>query len=585
MELPDPLAKSKATETALISNLHSPEMSMKTPCFNNSFVAGCIAAASFAASPASAGSDWTAAGRDLSNSRNQPDETRISPASVPSLSVKWAFTSAGDVTANPAVEGDHLYFPDAAGYLYKVDRRSGKLIWKFPVSDYTGIPGDYARATPAIAGDALILGNQTGKNLEIFGAPQPQGAWVFAVDKRTGKALWKTQIDSTKRSMVTHSAIVANGTAYVGVASNEELVAGIVTKAQNQYAPQFGSWVWEFRGSVVALDVKTGAIKWKTYTAPEGYFGASVWGSTGAVDLKRRQLYMATGDNFWEPEAVQACVAAAQAKQQDPSSCQAKDAYFDSIIAFDLDTGKVNWAKRGMSYDTWNVGCGLFVPGFTIPPNDNCPNPKGPDWDFAQGPMLIGDDDDAIVGAGQKSGMFWAFKARNGELAWRTQVAPGGLTGGLQWGSAYDGKRIYVASSNAGPVLGSGQDAQPWKLKDGSSTTAGGWAALDPKTGKLIWTTADPLGGRAEGAVSVANGVMFGCNLEYNPSNPALGAGHYYALNAATGKPIWSSPTTGACAAGPSISKGMVYWGSGTFRGTTPNKVFGFGLPAAYGDD
>ena len=80
--------------------------------------------------------------------------------------------------------------------------------------------------------------------------------------------------------------------------------------------------------------------------------------------------------------------------------------------------------------------------------------------------MLFGTTD--LVGAGQKSGMFWAFKRKTGELAWSTQAAPGGVTGGLQWGSATDGRRIFVAAANSGPVrqrrrLGSGGlDAQGW---------------------------------------------------------------------------------------------------------------------------
>lgn len=552
----------------------------------NSFGAGYVLAVTLTAGcgPALADANWTAAGRDLSNARNASNEHRISTRTAPMLTTKWTYMAAGDVTANPAVEGDFLYFPDASGFLYKINRRTGAEVWKFPISNYTGIAGDYARATPAIAGNALILGNQNGKNLEFFGQPAPKGAWVFAVDKNTGAKLWLTQVDDKTRSMVTHSAIVAKGMAYVGVASNEELVAGIIAKATPQ-PPIFATgWKWSFRGSIAALDVKTGAIKWKTYTVPEGYYGGSIWGSTGAVDLKRNQLYMAIGNNFWAPESVQTCVAVARSNHQDPSSCHAADDYYDSIVALDLDTGKVKWGKRGLDYDTWNVGCGLFVPGFSFPPNDNCPNPKGPDWDFAQGPILMGDGDEAIVGAGQKSGMFWAFKASNGDLVWKTQVAPGGLTGGLQWGSAYDGERIYVAASNAGPILGVGQDAQPWTLKDGSVTTSGGWAALDAKSGKILWTTKDPNGGRAEAAVSVANGVMFGCNLEYNPANPALGAGHYFALNGATGKPIWTSPATSACVAGPSISRGMVYWGSGSFRGVTPNAVYGFGLPGSSDD-
>ncbi len=529
---------------------------------------------------------WPAAGKNLGNTRNAGDESKLGVKTAAQLAIKWAYGASGDVTATPAVEGDFLYFPDAAGNLQKVNRKTGALVWKFPISKYTGLAGDYARATPAIAGDALILGNQNGKNLEMYGQlPVPQGAKVFGVDKNTGELLWMTQVDSTTRSMVTTSAIVAKGTAYLGVASNEELVAAIVTKAPNPYAAQFGSWQWTFRGNIVALDVKTGAIKWKTYTVPQGYYGGSVWSSTPTIDLKRNQLYVTTGDNFAIPDTALACAVAKKAAGQDLLPCMAADDYFDSIVAMDLDTGKVKWGKRGLDYDNWNVGCGLFVPGFTFPPNDNCPNPKGPDWDFAQGAILMGDDDDAIVGAGQKSGVFWAFKASNGALAWKTQVAPGGLTGGLQWGSAYDGERIYVAASNAGPILGLGQDAQPWTLKDGSTTTSGGWAALDAKTGKVLWTTKDPFGGRAEGPVSVVNGVVLGCNLEYNPANPALGAGHYVALNGKTGQMLWNSPTTGNCVAGAAIVGSTVYWGNGAGRGTTPNAVYAFGLPLGSGDD
>jgi len=122
-----------------------------------------------------------------------------------------------------------------------------------------------------------------------------------------------------------------------------------------------------------------------------------------------------------------------------------------------------------------------------------------------------------------------------------------------------------------------------WTLKDGSTTTSGGWASLDARTGAVQWTTKDPLGSRAEAAVSGANGVIFGCNLDQVN-------GTMYALDAKTGKVLWSynggsgaSPFVtgvfGACNAGPSIADGMVYWGSGAFQGAPgPKKVFAFGL-------
>ena len=253
-------------------------------------------------------------------------------------------------------------------------------------------------------------------------------------------------------------------------------------------------------------------------------------------------------------------------------------------------------ATPSASAATWSVACGLNVPGaITIGPGfpgvyANCPNANpgtaGPDHDFAQGPMLFGADrdnsghsghggHDLLVGAGQKSGVFWAFRARDGKPAWARQVAPGGVTGGLQWGSATNGRDIFVAVANSGPSTnGGGAGALPWTLKDGSVTSAGGWASLDARTGAVQWTTRDPMGSRAEAAVSLANNVVFGCNM-------AAGLGTMYALHAKTGKPLWSYNSGAPCTAGPSIVDGMVYWGSGTFGlfgPTGPKKVFAFGL-------
>ena len=117
-----------------------------------------------------------------------------------------------------------------------------------------------------------------------------------------------------------------------------------------------------------------------------------------------------------------------------------------------------------------------------------------------------------------------------------------------------------------------------WTLKDGTKTKAGGWAALDAD-GAVLWTTPDPTysgltpnGSRAEGAVSATNDVVFGCNL-------APGIGRMVAMNANTGAILWSYDTGAPCNAGASISDGMVFWGSGTFSGQGPKKLFAFGLP------
>src|ERR1044071_4600159 len=125
---------------------------------------------------AAGGGLWLTAGHDLRNTRYQNTESIISVANVANLAVKWQFTTGSDVSATPAVDDTAIYVPDWAGNLYALDRNTGAMLWSHQISEYTGVVGDYARTTPAIAGNTLIFGDQGGK----FGA----GARVMAVNKQ-----------------------------------------------------------------------------------------------------------------------------------------------------------------------------------------------------------------------------------------------------------------------------------------------------------------------------------------------------------------------------------------------------------------
>jgi polyvinyl alcohol dehydrogenase (cytochrome) len=340
---------------------------------------------------------------------------------------------------------------------------------------------------------------------------------------------------------------------YVGVSSLEEGLAAFVPGYQ-----------LSFRGSMLALDLKTGAIIWKTYTAPDGYTGNAVWGSSPAIDPKRGQLYIATGNNYSVPAGVLTCVAGA-ADDAARSACLAADDYFDSIVALDLKTGAVRWATRAIPYDAWTVDCIPFYGD-----GSNCPDPAGPDYDFGQAPALFTVKTDGkgkprdLVGAGQKSGQYWALDPDTGAVVWVTQAGPGGVSGGLQWGSAVDGQRVYTANANS--------DLKPWPEPSGATT--GVWSGLDAVTGAVLWQTRPPNGGGTSGPVTTANGVVFGCSLDPQ--------GFMYALNAATGAVLWSFPSGGSCLSGAAISNGMVFWGSGYSNfgvGTPNNKVYAFSVP------
>jgi polyvinyl alcohol dehydrogenase (cytochrome) len=497
---------------------------------------------------AAGGSQWNSAGGDLQNTRFQANEKTLSVGNVAGLEMKWSFTTGGDVSATPAVDGDTVYFPDRAGNLYAVDKWTGQERWRASIAAASGVPGDYARATPAIGGNKLILGTQ---------GPFGGGGKVLAFNKDTGALLWRTTLDTHPAAIITQSATVYGNRVYVGTSSLEETFALIP-----------GYDCCSFRGRMAALDLNTGAVVWEVRMAPEGFPGNAVWGSSPAIDAKRGQLYVATGNNYDAPPATLACITAAGNDPIAQQACLPADNHFDSVMALDLKTGAIRWVTRAMSFDAWTVDCIPF-----IGEGDNCPQPAGPDFDFGQAPALFtvreGGKNRDVVGAGQKSGQYWTFDPDTGAVDWITQAGPGGTAGGLQWGSAVDGRRIYTANSNSNGVS--------FTLPDGTPTTNGVWSGIDAVTGQLLWQTVPTFGGSlfggaSAGPVTTANGVVFGCALDPQ--------GHMYALNGATGAILWTFASGGSCLSGAAISEGRLFWGSGyTLFGTPNNRLYSFGLP------
>jgi polyvinyl alcohol dehydrogenase (cytochrome) len=433
-----------------------------------------------------------------------------------------------------------LYFPDRSGNLYKIDTETGNVLWSRQISDYNGIPGSVSRNSPLIVRDRIILGDQNA-------------SFVMAIDAGTGRLVWKTRADPNEYAIITQSLVGYENRVFVGAASQEEAVVASVP-----------GYVPTFRGSVLALDVATGAILWKTHSVPEGYTGGAVWGSTPVVDFKRGSLYIATGNNYSVPPGVAACIAAAGNDRREADECLAPDDYIDSIVALDLVTGAIKWAKRLQGADTWTVSC--IVPT----PANPCPVPTGPDYDFASGPSLFtatrNGERVELLGAGQKSGIYWALNPDNGNVVWSTKVGPGGGLGGIQWGSATDGHRVYVAISNS--------DHKMYRLTpSGVPHNAGSWAALDASSGRIVWQVKVPgvdpsnpsLGALGLGAVTIANGVLYA---------GAMASG-LYALDAATGQQLWSFPVSAPVICGPSVVNGTIYWGTGYF-GPPVNKLYAF---------
>lgn len=522
-------------------------------------------------------SDWSMSGQGITNWRYQPNENQINADNAGSLKVAWAASLGGDISATPAVVGGVAYVPDWGGFLSAVDTRTGSVLWQASVGALAGavaqlgavngapgiVPGPVvSRTSPAVSGNAVVIGTQTMRS-----ATDGDGAQLLAVDKNDGHLLWRLKLDDHPLSIDSQSPTISNGVIYVGVASIEE--NGIDCTASRNAC--------NFRGSEQAINLADGSVRWKAYTISEqqaaaGYSGAAVWGSSPAIDLKRNSVYIATGNNYGAPPEVSQCVDAAGSDAQAIFACEQNLGLgnnVDAIMSLDATTGATKWVHKLQGFDAWTTAC-IGLP-------TACPSPNGPDYDFGQGPMLIPTKSGDIVAAGQKAGIMWAVNADTGATVWKTTVGPGSSLGGLEWGSATDGKRIYfaVANFNFGPFAHYAMVNPPKGTP--AFSDAGSWGAIDVATGQILWQTADPNGSIDLGAVSVANGVVYASSMgaTFFPGDlPTM-----FALDAANGKTLWSFTSGGSVNSGPAIADGRVYWGSGYAHlgfGGANNKLYAF---------
>jgi polyvinyl alcohol dehydrogenase (cytochrome) len=529
----------------------SPASTSSTP----SSSASCRGDAAPLTAATAAGPKWLGWGATLDEHRFQPAAMAgLTAGDVPQLKLKWAFGFPGvnRAYAQPAVFGGRVFVGSAGSTVYSLSAETGCQFWAF--------------STVAPVRTAVSIGpSGDGGWTAYFG---DQAANVYAVDASTGALRWKRLVDDFTGAIITGSPVLADGVLYVATTSGEEVMGASPTYE-----------CCRFRGSVSALDAATGDVRWQSYTIPDApkptrknAAGAQMWGPSGAgiwsaptIDLSHRRLYVTTGDGYSDPVASTT----------------------DAFLAFDLDTGALLWSRQMTSGDAYNVACGL--PGDA---GTNCPQAKGPDFDFGSSPILIdlGNGRRALV-AGQKSGVVHAVDPdHDGAILWQTRVGKGSALGGVQWGSAYDGSLVFAALSDvaidSGPSDAAG--AQPTMLGIPlrlNSEAGGGLFALDPATGRVVWHTPHPGCGDRPGcspaqsaAVTAIPGVVFSGGLD----------GHLRAYASRTGEIIWDVDTahsydtangvvaTGGALDGPGpvVAGGTVFVNSGyAFMGGMPGNV------------
>lgn len=524
-------------------------------------------------------SEWSIFGGNNLHQRHSP-LTQVSPDTVSELEIAWQFNSGTNATfqATPIVKAGVMYVSLPFNDVVALNAKSGKLIWRYQhdrIKTRDMCCGPANRGV-AVADGRVFMGTVDGR--------------LIALDAETGNKVWDkdvTQGDSGIQEDVTSLAggaegevsgtsgaglnmapMVYNGNVIIGITG---VGYGLHLESPDPDAP-LGAVVgiagkYGRRGFLAAYDVETGDQKWQFDTIPEQgwegdfvattpggeilprdieaekaaaehyadawrYGGGSAW-STPAIDHDTDTLFFGTGN---------------PSPQMEGSSRPGDNLYTSSLVALDANTGKIKWHFQQVPHDMWG-------------------------YDVASPPVLfdVHQNGESIAAVGQagKTGWFYVVNRATGKLLFKsdayvpqqnmfqspseagTIIYPGVL-GGSNWSPvSLDAERRQVFIAGIHWPINYSLHQLPEKagkpgLKYSSMSPLdtderyGLLSAINIDTGKLVWQhkTANPLLG---GVLSTASGLVFS----------GEGNGEFFALDATTGKKVWSGQSEAGVNAPP----------------------------------
>jgi alcohol dehydrogenase (cytochrome c) len=303
------------------------------------FLAACVLAGSYAASQSSephitastsvsaadllaspVGANWTSYNGDYTG-RRYSSLHEINTANVPQIRAAWVFRPGNSqrLEATPVVVNGIMYVT-AANDTFALDARSGRVLWHHqrPVSS-------------GLLDDAAAHKNRGVAVWKNFVYMETDDAHLLCLDARSGGLRWDIQYaDKVKHYGATSAPLVVKDEVIVGTSGGDSGV----------------------RGFLAAYDVATGKLKWRFWTIPApGEFGSSSWPG---------ESYLHGGGTTWMPGTYDPELNTLYWTTSNPApdfagdSRPGDDLYTDSVLAIDVDTGKLKWYFQFTPHDLYD---------------------------------------------------------------------------------------------------------------------------------------------------------------------------------------------------------------------------------------
>ena len=453
--------------------------------------------------------------------------SQIDKSTVRRLAPRWmfAFPDAGGLQVTPVVV-DGLMYITAPNECIALDAGSGRRIWHYKRARTRGVSGGHANRGVAVAGDRVFM--------------VTDHAHLIALNRFTGELLWDTELDDWKKNYGASSAPLPAGNLIVsGVSGGEHGANGFVA-AHDQ---ETGKEVWRFW--TVPKPGTPGSETWQGKDIEHG--GAPTW-FTGSYDAQLDLVYWPTGN---------------PTKEYNGDDRKGDNLYANSIVALDRKSGALKWYYQFTPHDLW-------------------------DWDATQTSVLVDADWEGkprqLMLHANRNGFFYVFDRRDGTL-----LLAKAFVKNLTWASGIgpDGRPVKLPNQDPTPagthVCPSQDGATNWfspsfnpatglyyvqtfeKCSVYTKAEQGEWEsgktylggsqrtatdpkpqrilrALDFRTGTVAWELPQPGPAQSWGGTltTITGLVIFGED-----------GGGLMAVDASTGKPLWTFQTNHTWKASP----------------------------------
>ncbi|WP_018990390.1 methanol/ethanol family PQQ-dependent dehydrogenase [Aromatoleum toluclasticum] len=487
---------------------------------------------------------------------------KVNPQTVKNLVPVWSFSFGGEKQrgqqSQPIVFDGKMYVTASYSRIFALDMKTGEKLWKYEHR----LPDGIMPCCDVINRGAAIYGN-----LVIFGTLDAQ---LVALDKDTGKVVWKEKIEDYKAGYSFTAA--------------PQIVKGMVITGNS--GGEFG-----IVGRVDARDAKTGKLIWTRPTV-EGHMGFKydkegkqvengISGTTNATwpgDLWKTGGAAPWLSAYYDPDVNLIFIGTGNPSPWNSWLRPGDNLYSSSTLAIDPDTGKIVWHYQTTPHDGWDFdGVNEFV-------SFDYKDPKS-------GKMV------KAGGKADRNGFFFVLDRTNGKLKnafpfvnrhdWADRIdletgrpvynddkrPPNPFAEGQGEGEAKKGKPVFAAPSFLGgknqmpmaysPKTGYfyvpsnewGMDIwnEPVSYKRGAAYLGAGFTikplnedyigslrAVDPVSGKIVWEVKNnaPLWG---GVLTTGGNLVFYGTPE----------GFLKAIDATNGKELWKFQTGSGIIAPP----------------------------------